>query len=125
MNPLMPDAWIRDVVLEAFSMAISFYKDSAANASDARQIARANVKIMEYTSGISMVDLLVDPDGEAFLMPESVDIMVNSLMNFIKDIDRAKNPLLAHHISNVAILCRNAGFHTSDDDDVPLSPNIH
>ncbi|MGH1574874.1 hypothetical protein ACRAWG_34840 [Methylobacterium sp. P31] len=116
MNPLMPDAWIRDVVLEAFSMAISFYKDSAANASDARQIARANVRIMEYTSGISIIDLLVDPDGEAFLMPESVDIVVNSLINFIKDIDRAKNPLLAYRISNVAILCRNAGFHTSDDE---------
>lgn len=125
MNPLTPDTCIRDVVLDAFSLAISFYKDCAANASNVRHITRANMKIHEYTSGIATIDLLIDPDGEAFLMPESATIVVNSLMNFMQDIDRTKSPLLAYHIGNVAIQCRNAEYLSSDKDDVIQKKNIH
>ena len=55
MNPLIPETCIRDVILDTFSLAISFYKDCAANASDARQITRANIGIQEYTSGIAAI----------------------------------------------------------------------
>lgn len=125
MNPLIPNTCIRDVVLDAFGLAISFYRDYAANAGDTRQISRANIGIQEYASGIAMMDLLFDFDGETFLTPEATIIVVNSLMNFIQDIDKTKNPLLSYHIGNVTNQCRNAGCLTPDGDEVMTWAKVH
>lgn len=125
MNPLNSETCIRDVVLDAFSLAVSYYKEFAISASDARDIAHANLKIKEYTSGIATIDLLIDPDGEIFLVPESADLVIQSLMNFIGDIDRRKNPLLAYHVGNLTIQCRNVECLSSDSVDAVSTKNIH
>jgi hypothetical protein len=70
---------LRQSITEVFIDAIIYFKHLKESAAEDHDKLFATVAVKEFITGRDILDLLIDEDGETFLVPEAADTVMQSL----------------------------------------------
>jgi hypothetical protein len=125
MQTTIPKKNLRHSIAEIFTDAITYFKLRAEDAAENRDMLLATMAVKEFTTGRDMLHMLIDQDGETFLVPEAADTVTQSLLNFHAALDGKKFPLLWWRVTDVVIQSQTAPCLCESEDDLGPKQTLH
>ena len=114
----IPEKNLRQSIAEVFNDAITYFELRAEDAAENQDKLLATMAVKEFTTGSGMLDLLIDQDGETFLVPEAADIVTQSLLNFQGVLNVKEFPLLSWRLMDAIIQSQTAPCICESEDNL-------
>jgi hypothetical protein len=125
MQITIPKKNLRQSIADVFTDAVTYFKLRAEAADESHEKLFATMAVKEFITGRDMLDLLIDQDGETFLVPEAADTVTQSLQNFQAALDGKEFPLLWWRVTDVFIQTQAAPCLSEDEDDLCPKETLH
>ncbi|AWN40704.1 hypothetical protein [Methylobacterium durans] len=112
-------------VADVYSDAIMYFEFRAEDAGRNHEKMLAKIAVKEFATGRDMLDMLIDEDGDTFLVPEAAETVTKSLLNFQAALDGKEFPLLWWRVTDAVLRSQTAPCLCESEDDLCPKQTLH